>query len=338
LEAIINGNNHGHDHDDHGDHLDHQHDHSMRGFSYQRMWWALIINLIFLVVEVVGGIMTNSLALLSDAGHMTTDVGALILALLMAHIARRAATPERTFGLLRAEVLGAFVNGAALVLIVGLIFWEAWRRFGNVERIDGPFMLVIAFLGLFANVASALILARGSKENINMHGAFLHMVADAMGSVGAIIAGAVIWLTGWYPIDSIASIVIGLLILWSTWGFLKETMNILLEATPGNIDFLEVKDALEAMEHIDEVHDLHIWTITSGMPVLSAHISLSACCSETTHWQDCLADAQKLLKDKFGIEHTTLQVEGCSSSCNKECSLEEAFTNRNQKSEIGSQN
>jgi cobalt-zinc-cadmium efflux system protein len=326
LEAIVGNNNHGHDghdhdHDDHDDHHDHQHHHSMRGFSYQRMWWALIINLIFLVVEVVGGIMTNSLALLSDAGHMTTDVGALILALLMAHIAKRAATPERTFGLLRAEVLGAFANGAALVLIVGLIFWEAWKRFGNVERIDGPFMLVIAFLGLFANVASALILAKGSKENINMHGAFLHMVADAMGSVGAIIAGAVIWLTGWYPIDSIASLVIGLLILWSTWGFLKETMNILLESTPGNIDFLEVKEALESMEHIDEVHDLHIWTITSGMPVLSAHISLSACCSETTHWQDCLADAQKLLKEKFGIEHTTLQVEGCSSSCEKACSL-----------------
>ena len=313
MEAIANGK------EDRG-HYDHDHHHSIKsGFSYQRMWWALIINLIFLAVEVIGGIMTNSLALLADAGHMTTDVGALILALLMAHISRRAPTPERTFGLLRAEVLGAFINGGALVLIVGLIIWEAWKRFGNVSHIDGPLMLLIAFLGFLANLISAVILAKGSKENINMHGAFLHMLADAMGSVGAVIAGAIIWLTGWYPIDSVASLIIGLLILWSSWGFLKETMNILLEATPGNIDFLEVKSALEAIDHIGEVHDLHIWTITSGMPVLSAHISLASCCSETTHWQECLIEAQKLLKDRFGIEHTTLQVEGDNSSCEKTC-------------------
>ncbi len=286
------------------------------------MWWALIINLIFLAIEVIGGILTNSLALLADAGHMATDVGALILALLMAHISRRPATPERTFGLLRAEVLGAFVNGATLVLIVGLIFWEAWKRFGNAAPVDGPFMMAIAIIGFLANLVSAIILSKGSRKNINMRGAFLHMVADAMGSIGVVIAGSIIWLTGWYPIDSVASGVIGLLILWSSWGFIKETMNILLEATPGNIDFLEVKSSLEAIEHIEEVHDLHIWTITSGMPVLSAHISLASCCSETTHWQKCLEEAQKLLKDRFGIEHTTLQVEGASSTCEKACGLE----------------
>jgi len=291
------------------------------------MWWVLIINLVFLGIEVAGGILTNSLALLADAGHMLTDVGAMGLALLMAHIAKRPATPERTFGLLRAEVLGAFINGAALVLVVGLIMWEAWKRFGSVTHIDGPFMLLIAFLGLMANLFSAMILAKDRKKNINVHGAFLHMAADALGSVGAIIAGAVIWLTGWYPIDSVAGVVIGLLILWSSWGFLKETMNILLEATPEHINFMEVKNALEKMEHIEEVHDLHIWTITSGLPVLSAHISLSSCCSETSHWQDCLAEAQKLLKDRFGIEHTTLQVEGCNSSCIEGCSLDESKGN-----------
>lgn len=314
-ESVNRKQNHAHDHHDH-------HRHVKSGFSYQRMWWALIINLVFLAVEVIGGILTNSLALLADAGHMATDVGALVLALFMAHISRRPATPERTFGLLRAEVLGAFINGATLVLIVGLIFWEAWKRLGQVSHIDGPFMLVVAFIGFLANLISAFILSKGSRENINMRGAFLHMMADAMGSIGVVIAGSVIWLTGWYPIDSIASVVIGLLILWSSWGFLKETMNILLEATPGNIDFLEVKDALEAIEHIEEVHDLHIWTITSGMPVLSAHISLSSCCSETTHWQECLSKAQKLLKDRFGIEHTTLQVEGANSSCEKSCGFE----------------
>lgn len=287
------------------------------------MWVVLIINSVFLVVEVIGGILTNSLALLADAGHMTTDVGALILALLMAHISKRPPTPERTFGLLRAEVLGAFINGAALVAIVGLIFWEAWKRLGHVDHIDGPFMLVIAFAGLLANLASTVILAKGHKENINVHGAFLHMLSDTMGSIGAIVAGAVIWLTGWYPIDSIAGFVIGLLILWSSWGFIKETLNILLEATPEHINFMEVKNALETIEHIEEVHDLHIWTITSGVPVLSAHLYLSSCCSETIHWQECLAEAQKLLKDRFGIEHTTLQVEGVSSTCDKACGFED---------------
>jgi cobalt-zinc-cadmium efflux system protein len=309
-----------HDHE-HDGHHDHQHD--LRSASYSRLWWAFIINLVFLVVEVIGGILTNSLALLADAGHMLTDVGALALAIFVAHMAKRAATPNRTYGLLRAEVLGAFVNGATLVLIVGFIFWEAWERLGKIQTIDGPFMLVIAAFGLLANIASAIILAKGRDENVNIRGAFLHMVADALGSVGAIIAGIVIWTTGWFPIDTIASVVIGLLILWSSWGFLKQTMNILLEATPENIDYLEVKKSLENMEHIDAIHDLHIWTITSGMPVLSAHIGLSTCCSDTNHWQECLSKAQSLLKERFGIEHTTLQVEPCENSCEQECQLVE---------------
>jgi len=304
---------------DHAMNYNHGFNHDLRNMSYKRLIWALIINLVFFAIEVIGGILTNSLALLADAGHMLIDVGALGLALFVGRIAGRPATPARTFGLLRAEVLGAFVNGATLVLIVGLIWWEAWNRLGQVKDIDGPFMLLVAVLGLIANIGSAAILAKARDTNVNIQGAYLHMVADALGSIGAIIAGAVIWSTGWYPVDSIASIVIGLLILWSSWGFLKETMNILLEATPEHIDFMEVKRALEEMEHIDEVHDLHIWTITSGMTVLSAHIYLSSCCAETNHWQECLAEAQKLLKERFGIEHTTLQVETCGTSCGAEC-------------------
>jgi cobalt-zinc-cadmium efflux system protein len=302
---------------------DHDHHHDLHATSYKRLWGALFINIIFLAVEIIGGIITNSLALLADAGHMLTDVGALGLAIFVAHMAKRQATPERTFGLLRAEVLGAFVNGATLVLIVGLIFWEAWKRLGHVREVDGPLMLSVATIGLLANIGSAVILAKGRERNVNIRGAFLHMVADALGSFGAIVAGAVIWTTGWFPIDSIASLVIGLLILWSSWGFLKQTMNILLEATPENIDYLEVKKSLEGMEHIEAVHDLHIWTITSGMPVLSAHLSLSSCCSDTAHWQDCLSKAQQLIRDRFGIEHTTLQVEPCDASCEQECQLVE---------------
>ncbi|MFC1493996.1 cation diffusion facilitator family transporter [Thermodesulfobacteriota bacterium] len=305
----------------HDEHHDHQRD--LKSASYSRLWWAFVINLIFLVVEVIGGILTNSLALLADAGHMLTDVGALALAIFVAHMARKPATPERTYGLLRAEVLGAFINGAALVIIVGFIMWEAWKRLGRDQEIDGPVMIIIALLGLLANVASAFILAKGREENVNLKGAFLHMIADALGSVGAVIAGLVIWTTGWVPIDTIASVVIGILILWSTYGFLKQTINILLEATPDNIDYLEVKNSLEEMEHIDTVHDLHIWTITSGVPVLSAHIKLSTCCADTDHWQDCLENAQKLIKEKFGIEHTTLQVEPGDDTCEQECQLKE---------------
>lgn len=311
-------------HPDNHDHEAHDHHHDLRAMSYKSLWWALGINLVFLVVEVIGGILTGSLALLADAGHMLTDVGALALGIFVAHLAKRKATPDRTFGLLRAEVLGAFINGGTLVLIVGFIFWEAWKRLGEMREIDGPFMLLIAALGLCANIISALILSRGLEENVNVRGAFLHMIADALGSVGAITAGAVIWITSWYPIDTIASVAIGLLILWSSWGFLKQTLNILLEATPENIDFMEVKKSLEGLEHIERVHDLHIWTITSGMPVLSAHIGLASCCSDTNHWQNCLKEAQKLLRDRFGIKHTTLQVEPCDAPGSKECILIES--------------
>jgi cobalt-zinc-cadmium efflux system protein len=301
------GNKYIHDHQ-HGLNID------LRTMSYRRLWWALIINLIFLGIEIVGGILTNSLALLADAGHMLTDVAALSLALFVAGIAQKPATPDRTYGLLRAEVLGAFVNGAMLVFVVGLIFWEAWKRLGQTKEVDGPFMLLVAFFGLLANLGSASILAKGIKENVNLRGVFLHMIADALGSVAAMVAGVVILTTAWYPVDSIASMVIGLIILWSSWGFLKQTMNILLEATPEDIDFMEVKSALEDMEHIEKVHDLHIWNITSGMPVLTAHLYLASCCTEANHWQECLAEAQKILRERFGIEHTTLQVETSDTS------------------------
>lgn len=300
----------------------HHHLHSHLGsLSQRRLWWALGINLVFLVVEILGGILTHSLALLADAGHMFVDVAALGLAILVSRLAGRPATPQRTFGLLRAEVLGAFVNGGTLVLIVGLILWEAWKRFGHPQVINGPAMVGVAFLGLLANLWSAGILARGRKGNLNIQGAFLHMVADMFGSIGAIAAGLVIWTTGWYPIDAIASVVIALLILWSLWGFLGQTMNILLEGVPEDISFLEVKKALEEMEHIEQVHDLHIWTITSGVSVLSSHIVLSSCCCDASHWHACLEEARKMLEERFGITHATLQAEPSSDMCQTECPL-----------------
>ena len=288
---------------------DHGHREAMRSRSRTGLSIALAINAVFLAVEVAGGILSDSLALLADAGHMLSDVSALGLSLFVSVLAARPATEKRTFGLLRAEVLGAFINGGSLFLIVGVIFWEAWRRFGQVQMIDGPLMLVVAVMGLAANLVSAMVLAKSRKENINVRGAFLHMIADALGSVGVIVAGAVILLTGWNPVDLIVSIGIGLLILWSTMFFFKETLDILMEATPRGIDYAEVKRALENVPHVQKVHDLHIWTITSGMPALTAHLVMSPGCCEASHWPVCLAKAKTAVRDRFGIAHSTLEIE-----------------------------
>ena len=275
----------------------------------RRLWLALAINLVFLIVEFVGGLMAGSLALLSDAGHMLTDVAALGIAIIAAYLAARPATPRRTFGLLRAEVIGAFINGITLIVIVALIFFEAYRRIGQSVHINGPLMLVIAVLGLIANAVSAAVLASKRDQSINIQAAFLHLAADTLGSIGAIAAGVVIWATGWTPIDAIMSFVIGLLILFSTFALLKQTFGILINATPRHIDCDEVKAALEAIGHFAEVRDLHIWSVVAGLDVLTAHVSLDPDCSDTDHWQQCLAEAQKMLHERFGLEHVTLQLE-----------------------------
>ncbi len=293
-----------HDHDHSHNHLE-----QWRRMSRRRLMWALLANLLFMVVEIVGGLMANSLALLADAGHMVTDVAALALAIIVARLAERPPSARRTFGLLRAEVLGAFVNGASMVLIVGYIVWEAWNRLGQPHTIDGPLVAGIALVGLVVNVASAWLLARDRKHNVNVQGAFLHMLADSLGSVGALVAGVVIWQWGWTLIDPLVSVFIGALILWSSRGLIRSTLNILLEATPEDIDFDEVKAAIESIDHVEEVHDLHIWTIASGIPSLSAHLRLNSCCSETRHWHECLRAAQDMLSERFGIVHSTLQIE-----------------------------
>jgi cobalt-zinc-cadmium efflux system protein len=303
----------------------HHHTHSINSnhSGRKRLWLALWINLAFLLLEFIGGIISHSLALLADAGHMLTDVAALTLALIASKLMERPGTPERTFGYLRAEVLGAFVNSASLVLICGFIVFEAIRRFATATEINGPVMLAIAAAGLAANVGSALVLSRERKTSLNMQGAFLHMVADALGSIGVIIGGAIIWLFGWPLIDPIISIFIVLLILYSSWGLLKTTTNVLLEATPANLDFEEIKKALEDIEGVEEVHDLHIWTIASGIPSLSGHLKLKSGYNAPQHWQTCLEQASTMLKDIFHIGHTTLQIEpNAYLSAHEKCSLE----------------
>jgi len=303
-----------HDHHHHGPghhyHApDHDHTAPAARANAQRLGWTLVVIATFLVVEVVGGLLTHSLALLADAGHMLTDVASLLIAIYAQRLALKPATPSHSFGMLRAEVMGALINGATLVAITFWIFWEAYQRIQQPPEVHGALMMLIAGAGLLANIVAALILHGGSKESLNMQGAFLHVMGDLLGSIGALAAGAIIWATGWELADPLVSVFIGLIILFSSFNLLKRSVNILINATPEEIDYEAVRIALEAIPHVIEVHDLHIWSISHGNPSLSAHLRLSPDCADSAHWQVCLRQTQDMLREKFHITHTTLQLE-----------------------------
>jgi cobalt-zinc-cadmium efflux system protein len=279
------------------------HDHART----RRLTIALAITATFLLAEVVGGLLTNSLALLADAGHMATDVAALGLALFAIRLARRPATPEHSFGYLRAEILAALINGASLVAISLYIFWEAFQRLGTPPEVDSGPMLLVAVAGLAANAASAWVLSRGGghEHDLNTRGALLHVIGDLLGSIGAIVAAVIMLATGWYLADPILSAGIGLLILWNSWTLLRESVDVLLEATPSSIDASEVRAAMTAVDGVDGVHDLHIWTVTSGLIALSSHVEVTG----SRDWHAILLDLATLLNERFGIGHVTLQPE-----------------------------
>jgi cobalt-zinc-cadmium efflux system protein len=270
---------------------------------------ALWINFIFLIIEVIGGLYTGSLALLSDAGHMLTDVGALGLAIIVSRIADRPPDERRTYGYLKTEILGAFINGSTLVAICGFIIWEAIRRFQNPQPILAGPMLVVAFLGLAANLISARMLQKGKSYDINIKGAYLHLIFDALGSVGAIASGLLIWLWGMYWIDTIASLLIVILILAVTWKMILDSVKMLIDSVPEHLNYQQIRDALLNLDHILNVHDLHIWSMGQNEPSLSAHLILSKDCTDKDHWGQCLKFTKKMLVEKFQITHTTLQVE-----------------------------
>jgi cobalt-zinc-cadmium efflux system protein len=266
---------------------------------------VLALTASFTVVEVAGGLLTGSLALLADAGHMLSDNLSLGLALFAAWLAGRPATPERSFGYRRAEILAALANGVALVAISIWIFVEATSRLREPTEVLGVPMLAVAALGLAVNAAGAFILSRSGGESLNVEGAMRHVIADALGSVGAMAAAGVIILTGWRYADPLISAAIGILILASSWTLLRDSTNVLLEATPRGLDAKEVGRKMATTEGVTEVHDLHIWTITSGFPALSAHVLVG-------RHEDCHArrrDLEELLAHEFGISHTTLQVD-----------------------------
>ncbi len=266
---------------------------------------ALAVALVVVTVELVGGILTNSLALLADAGHMVSDVLAISIALVAIWMARRPAAGRQTFGYQRAEVLAAALNGGILLLVAAIVFWQAALRFGDPPHVDSGPMLVIGVVGLAANVISAYVLRRQQANSMNVRGAFYHVLGDMAGSVGVIVAGAVMLTTGWRYADPLVSVVIGVLIVIGAARILRESLSVLLETSPPHIDVEEVAEALTSTPGVADLHDLHIWTVTSGLVALSCHTELTGDRAS----DDVLADLCDMLHARFAIHHVTIQPE-----------------------------
>lgn len=271
----------------------------------RRLTWALAISLVYFFAELIAGFLTNSLALLSDAGHMLSDVGAMTLSLFAFRMARRPATHQSTYGFHRMEILAALFNGLALWLIVGIIFAAAFNRFFYPPAVESFGMMIVAVVGLLVNLIAAAILHGGHHHNLNLRGAFLHVVSDAIGSVGAIIAGFIMWTTGWYLADPLIGVFIGVLILFSSWSLVKESLSVLMQAVPKGIRLEEVRQTIEAVEGVSKVHDLHIWAVTSDIFTLSAH----AVVENGGDFHEVLNGIEDTLKERYNIEHTTIQLE-----------------------------
>lgn len=271
----------------------------------QRLKWALAISALYFFAELIAGFLTNSLALLSDAGHMLSDVGAMALSLFAFRMAQRPATHHSTFGFHRVEILAALFNGLTLWLIVGVIFAAAYQRFFHPPVVESFGMMIVAVLGLAVNIAAAVILHAGHHHNLNVRGAFLHVLSDAIGSVGAIAAGLIMMSTGWYLADPLISIFIGALILFSSWSLIRDSLSVLMQAVPKGIRLEEVRETIESVDGVAKVHDLHVWAVTSDIYTLSAH----AVVENGGDFHQVLNGIEDTLKERFHIEHTTIQLE-----------------------------
>jgi cobalt-zinc-cadmium efflux system protein len=293
----------------------HGHDHDHRSASMRRLAGALTLTAGFMVAEVVGGLITGSLALLADAGHMLSDAASLGLALFATWIAGRPASTRRTYGYQRAEILASLVHAATLLVIAIFVAVEAFRRFAEPPDVQGPLMGGIAVLGLVVNLGSLWILSGSRSASLNVRGAWLHVMTDTLGSLQALLAAAAITWLGWTWADPAASLGIAVLVVWSGWRLLAEAVDVLLESVPRHLDPGEIEAAIRSVKGVDEVHDLHVWTITSGFEALTVHVT-----SERAN-DPLLEELRRMLRERFGLDHTTIQIErreGCPTTCGPE--------------------
>ena len=293
----------GHDHAGH-DHAGHNHLHGVT--DLRRIAWAFAVIALFMVVEIVGGVISGSLALIADAGHMVSDAAALGFSCLAIQMGRKAATPELSYGYKRFEILAAFVNGLALFVIAGWIIYEAVRRFAAPVVVMGAPMLVVAVIGLMANIAAFMILHGGNRENLNMRSAWLHVLGDLLGSAVAIVAAVIILLTGWTPIDPILSVLVAVIVLKSAWQIVRSSGHILLEGTPPSLHPSAIKTEIErSLPQIKDVHHIHAWSMTAEQHMVTLHVVPQ----EKIGPQEAVAAVKTLLMERFNVAHVTVQVE-----------------------------
>ena len=304
---------HDHDHEEHGDHDHHGHDHDYTDVNRRSLVIALALIGGFMVAEVVGGILSGSLALLSDAGHMITDAAAIALAIVAQRMAQRDASAERTFGYRRAEVLAAMLNALSLWLIAAWVFFEAYHRIRDVPDVEGGLLLVVGVLGLLVNIAAAWVLHRSAEHSMNVEGAFRHVMADLMGSVGVVISGIVILTLGWTIVDPILSVLIGLLILGSSWRLTVKVFHVLMEAVPESIDVYALCHKLEEQPGVTLVHDVHVWTISSGHDSFTAHVLVDP--AYEGDLDELIHGMQAIARHDFGVGHITIQAEKSLAGC-----------------------
>jgi len=294
------------------------HQEALTGYSRLKLTLALVLTI--MVAEVIGGIYSGSLALLGDAGHMLVYALAIGLSLFAITMARRPATATKTFGYHRVEILTALTNGAILVLVSVYIFYEAYQRFMEPPAVKTPLMLTIAIIGLFANLGGVILLNKASQESLNVKAAFWHIMGDTISSVGVIIAGIVILLTGWYIADTVAALFIGVIILWGAGRIMGESVDILLEAVPKHIETARVIDFIRGIPGVNEAHDVHIWTITSNIYALSAHLVIDD--QMVSKSVDIVRSVRQELAQRFNISHTTLQLECDSCPTGLTCEID----------------
>ena len=290
----------GHDHS-HSDHSENPQ--GSRAEAHRSISKAMMVTAVFMIVEIVGGLYSNSLALITDAGHMLTDLGAMALSLFAIWISDRPATRSMSFGWHRAEILGALASGLIIWLLAGLLVYEAVHRLSSPPPVQGPVMLAVAVIGLVANLAAMKLLHGSHAKNINAQAVYLHILTDLLGSVGVIIAGAIVTFTGWQPIDPIVTIVFAVLMLASSWKLVAEATSVLMESVPQGIDSQKIREDLQSIPGVSEVHDLHVWAVSRGKNALSVHLV------STGDHRKTLLEANQRLDEHHHIQHTTIQIE-----------------------------